>query len=490
MTLFLADIAAYQKTLTCLQLRAAGFTGINVKVSHGLTQKSVHPEADAYVRGARELGMQLSCFHWLDKSASGVAQADYAYRQMALFGLNVPGVVHVVDCEGDATRGIYEDYVARMEQLLGRRIVTYSGYWWWHWPRPGWLWGAPKRGYQPAYPGDDSSMWDAEGWQLDVMQYRVSPVHGINVSQSAVRDPALWEEMSGMASKTAGMLNFERQLSKAFPNRALPDGWIGDPDHQDRTSSHNPDDTPGSKPEWDGDPDSTPDVRAVDVKASLGSTISARAVCNHMAKLPNLRSVVRYFIHQGKIWHERNDFVPEDHDGDPHPSHVHVTFAFTEAADDNTTFNYRFEELVDMPLTDPEYDRIATEVVEKFWSTAYGSEAYPTRTARNLARDLHGVRDYQIGDGKGAALAGVKAGSFLDIVGKMAQQNAANVSAILAAIEDDEVPIDPAEVAAAILPALSAAIIAELPEGTLTEEQIQAATERGTRNVLRSGVDE
>lgn len=476
MTLFLADIAAYQKTLTVLQLRAAGFGGINVKVSHGLTQKSVHPNVQTYVREAREISMALSCFHWLDGSASGVAQADYAYRQMALLGLNVPGVAHVCDCESDATQGIYEDYVARMTQLLQRPIVTYSGDWWivQH-PclRPGWLWAAPAPGYQPAYPGDDSPLWDA----LVVMQYRVSPINGIKVSQSAVRDLALWGEMIGLASKTAGMLNFERQLSKAFPNRALPDGWIADEFHTG-TSSHHPDDTPGSKPEWDGDPDSVQDVRAVDVKKSLGSPVTLRRVFEHMAKLPNLRSVVRYMIHQGKIWHERNDFIPVDHDGDSHPNHGHVTFAFTEAADDNTTFNYRFEELVDMPLTDAEYDRIADEVVAKFWTTPYGSESYPTRTPRNFARDLHAERDYAVGDGKGAAYANVKAGSFLDIVGKMAQQNPGVIET------------DPEAIALAILPALSAAIIAELPEGTLTEEQVQAASERAVRNVLRSGVDE
>lgn len=489
MTIFLADIAAYQKTLSIAQLRAAGFNGINVKVSHGLTQKSVHPNVQAYVREAREAGMSLSCFHWLDGSASGVAQADYAYRQMALLGLNVPGVAHVCDCESDATRGIYEDYVARMEQLLSRPIATYTGDWWWSWPRPRWLWSAPEPGYQPIYPGDASPLWDAEGWTLDVMQYRVSPINGINVSQSAVRDLDLWQEVIGLASKTAGMLNFERQLTAAFPKRALPDGWIADEFHTG-TSSHHPDDTPGSKPEWDGDPDSIPDVRAVDVKKSLGSSVTLRRVFEHMAKLPNLRSVVRYFIHQGLIWHERNNFVPEAHDGDPHPEHGHVTFAFTEAADDNTTFDYRFEELVDMPLSDAEYDRIADEVVAKFWASPYGSEAYPTRSARAFARDLHAMRDYAVGDGKGAAYANVKAGSFLDVVGKMGQSNAAQVAALLAAIEDDDVPVDPAAVAAAILPALTAAIIAELPEGTLTVEEVQTASERGTRNVLRLGVDE
>lgn len=525
MTLFLADIASYQKTLTCLQLRAAGFTGVNVKISHGLTQKSVHPNVQTYVRDARELGMELSCFHWLDGSARGDHQADYAYRQMRLLGLNVAGVAHVCDCESDASQEIYRDYVVRMTELLGRPIVTYSGDWWWMWldGLTPWLWAAPNPGYVPAYPGDDSPLWDAGwgGWnELAVMQYRVSPIGGINVSQSAVRNPELWREMTGgtgMASQAywdwvedgspwkfstpvAAMGNKLREhgytvyfqgneshLKKAKPEDHTPfsaTGWPGKSPYPYCMAGDIMPPSPGQKSKLTGKP--LPSLQALG-KQLFDDKQSGFAGARFL-KYMNWEPEANY---NGPCYH---DMWMPDHEriGSTDRGHIH----YSCRSDFYLSMTANGYDLVartlgdDMPLTEAEYDRIATEVVEKFWATPYGSEAYPTRSARALARDLHAERDYAVGDGKGAAYANVKAGSFLDIVGKMAQQNAGQVSALLAAIQDDEVPIDPAEVALALLPALTAAILAELPDGTLTAEEIQAASERGVRNVLRSGVDE
>lgn len=161
--------------------------------------------------------------------------------------------------------------------------------------------------------------------------------------------------------KTAGWVNFTSQLDKAFPERKKPDGWIADEFHEG-VSDHHPDDTPGSKPGWDGDPDNIPDVRAADVSANLGSGVKLMTVCHHLAELPRLGTVIRYFIHGGLIWHVHNDFKPVKHDGDPHPSHLHVSFAWTEAADDNTTFNYQFEE-VPMALSEADFKKIEALMV-------------------------------------------------------------------------------------------------------------------------------
>lgn len=163
--------------------------------------------------------------------------------------------------------------------------------------------------------------------------------------------------------KTAGMRNFERQLDAAFPDRARPDGWIGDQAHRGRTSSHNPDDTRGSRPEWNGDPDRVPEVRAVDVAKNLGPGVAMATIVDHLRALPKLGTVVRYLIFDGKIYHERNDFRPADFDGDPHRDHLHVTFAFTQAADDNTSFDYRFEE-IPVALTDADKAFIRQTVTE------------------------------------------------------------------------------------------------------------------------------
>lgn len=160
-----------------------------------------------------------------------------------------------------------------------------------------------------------------------------------------------------MAVKTAGMLNFERQLDKAFPHRKRPDGWIADDKHD--ISGHQPDDVPGSKAEWNGDPDKIPDVRAVDLALDLGDPrVSFQHLIDHLRTLPRLATVVRYMIYAGKIYHARAGFAPARYDGDDqHFGHGHVSFAWTEAADDNTTFDYRFKE-----LTMPSAKEIAAEV--------------------------------------------------------------------------------------------------------------------------------
>lgn len=166
-----------------------------------------------------------------------------------------------------------------------------------------------------------------------------------------------------MASKTAGLINFTDQLTAAFPDRELPDGWIGDSDHQDSTSSHNPDDTPGSKPEWE-DADSTADVRAVDVCNDFGCEVTGRQVVDHLIGLDELGSVIRYIIHDGSIFHVDDDFDEEDYSGsNPHREHIHVTFAFTEAADDNTTYDYRFEE-IGVALSSSDKDWIRDTIAE------------------------------------------------------------------------------------------------------------------------------
>lgn len=280
MTLHIADIASYQGSLSLADLEAAGFRGINVKVSHGVGTKAVHPKADGYVREARARGMALSCFHWLTAEASGTAQADYAYRQMALLGLNVPGVAHVVDIESTdspPTQAIIADYVQRMTHLTQRFVIIYTGDWYWPktWAAPSaYLWAAPNAGYQAGYPGDASPMWDAGygGWtQLTAMQYRVGKVAGIDVSQTAVRSLDLWAELTGVPrmawQNIPSLLSLRNEFNAAFPGRdTASDGFVGDTSHAASSSDHNPDET-GNTPYEDSD--SINEVHAYDADKDL-----------------------------------------------------------------------------------------------------------------------------------------------------------------------------------------------------------------------------
>jgi hypothetical protein len=207
-TIYLADYAVYQAGLTLAQLKAAGYTIANFKTSHGLGQKSVAANLPGLLAEARRLGLGVCTFHWLDKSASGGAQADYAFDRLTALGLKGTGFGHVCDCESDATEKIFRDYMARMQQRLGRKIALYTGDWWWTDPDRKWngsgltpyLHAAPNAGYLPAYPGDTSAHWKAGygGWpNLSIMQHRVAKVAGVAVSQSAIRDPAVWQALTG-----------------------------------------------------------------------------------------------------------------------------------------------------------------------------------------------------------------------------------------------------------------------------------------------------
>lgn len=149
---------------------------------------------------------------------------------------------------------------------------------------------------------------------------------------------------------TLGLQNFRAQINRRFPDRdKTSDGWIGDTTHQQETSGHNPDDTPGSKAEWDGDPDSISEVRAVDVDANLNMPgVSTQQVIDHLRTLPGIGTVFRYIIFNRRIYHVNDEpaFSGSAYTGaSPHIEHFHVSGARSQASDDNTTFDFKLDEL-------------------------------------------------------------------------------------------------------------------------------------------------
>ena len=161
---------------------------------------------------------------------------------------------------------------------------------------------------------------------------------------------------------TRGLTNLRNQVNTRWPNRdKASDGTISDAAHQAESSTgHSPDDTAGSNPAWDGDSDSTPEVRAWDMDSDLresGST--AQMVVDHIRKLPNVASVIRYIIYNHKMYHSRDNFAPTDYTGSsPHTEHIHFEGAWTDAADNNTTFNFRLEEVGDMALDSADAQKV------------------------------------------------------------------------------------------------------------------------------------
>lgn len=219
MTLTLIDIASWQTTekrardpLNLTVAKKAGVDLVNIKTSQG-DWYGFRSWMRDYANEARRLGLGVSTFHWLDSTASGADQAKIAYARMKELG-GPAGMAHQCDCEDTtkpASEKIWRDYVAAMQDYLGRPIVTYTGDWWWTAPSRNWrgadltpyLWAAPNAGYVGSYPGDTSAHWRAGygGWaNYSVLQYAVSPIEGAgggNLSKSAIRDPKVWAALTG-----------------------------------------------------------------------------------------------------------------------------------------------------------------------------------------------------------------------------------------------------------------------------------------------------
>lgn len=205
-TSYLIDLASHQEGIDLAAAKAAGVRIVNIKTSQG--NWYTWAKAKEYADKARAVGLEVMSFHWVDNSAGGVEQAQLAFNLHNAIG----AVAHQADVEDNSTWQITSDYVNEFQRLLGRKVLLYTGAWWWQ-PR-GWpgstltpyLMAAPNSGYPGNYPGDGSEKWVAGygGWnQLSAMQFAVSPIPGFagNVSRTMIKNSA-WTDLKGEEDMT------------------------------------------------------------------------------------------------------------------------------------------------------------------------------------------------------------------------------------------------------------------------------------------------
>lgn len=129
-------------------------------------------------------------------------------------------------------------------------------------------------------------------------------------------------------SVTPAMLSQRSAFNTRFPNRRKgvnsSDGFVGDYAHQQSPSSHNPDDTPGSKSEYT-DADTKQEVRGSDTDENLNdSEHDMFDVIDAIIATPNDVKRCKYLIYQDTVWSRNNNWKPAKYNGDYH-NHLHTS---------------------------------------------------------------------------------------------------------------------------------------------------------------------
>lgn len=118
----------------------------------------------------------------------------------------------------------------------------------------------------------------------------------------------------------------QTDVNTVAPNRDHgADGTIGDAAHRLSVSSHNPDDTAGSKSEYT-DADNIAEVRGLDVDSDLLADFTAQDLVDSVLVSPEDRKRLKYIIYNRKIYSKSRDFAAVAYSGsDPHTNHIHFS---------------------------------------------------------------------------------------------------------------------------------------------------------------------
>jgi hypothetical protein len=174
------------------------------------------------------------------------------------------------------------------------------------------------------------------------------------------------------------------------------DGSIGDPAHQAEVSGHNPDDTKGVATEG-SDPDTIPEVHAIDVDADLrkpGWSMERAVqivVDRHRRGVDNR---LNYVIYNRRIWARAYGWVEREYFGaNPHDKHAHFSsrFGSGSAAQGNPEADLRPWGLLEAEENDVDeatMDKIADKVAERL---RIGDKGVMDKLGEDLNNDKSGV---------------------------------------------------------------------------------------------------
>lgn len=143
----------------------------------------------------------------------------------------------------------------------------------------------------------------------------------------------------------ADLLDLQKEINTVGPKRDHgADGTIGDKAHQQESSDHNPDDTPGVKTPFT-DPDKIPEVHALDADNSgpwlpgwnMGRIVAIVVGRHHSGVMDVLQNV----IYMGTIWSRTWGWTSRPYDGaDQHTGHAHFSSRYGSGAGASNPENY------------------------------------------------------------------------------------------------------------------------------------------------------
>jgi hypothetical protein len=260
------------------------------------------------------------------------------------------------------------------------------------------------------------------------------------------------------------LVSLRHEFDVLAPHRDTEsDGWIGDTAHQQEPSDHNPDET-GNTPYKDAD--NTNEVHALDVDSDLNEPgwSMQRAVDIVVGRHRSGQDDrLNYVIYNRRIW-ASPDWSEREYTGpSAHTEHGHFSARYTTAQERDTRA---------WGLLEAQEDDVALTQEDKNWLLDHvGPQPVASKIGTDLGTKGSGIYKYT--------------------VSRVTEGTAAGFASLITAISQLD-NVDETALAEAMVPALSAALLAglqgEAGGSALTEDQITEAVKRAFRE--GSGTEE